>query len=294
MTETVPLAGQPLLPSAPFIDVQPAATPAPGQPVTILLLGHDQRPDEYTVTRTDAIMLVRIDPKSQRVATLSLPRDLWVDIPGYGYNRINTAYQTGEVYGGRGYGLHLAAQTVYQLLGLRIDYVFLIGFDGFTNLIDQIGGITVNVEKELYDTEFPTMDYGYTTVHFLPGPQYMDGTTALIYSRIRHPDSDFERIQRQQAVIIGIAARLRERGDLENLLAADQLTSALRDFVRTDMPKDRILDMVWAMRNLDVTSIQRFVLTPDSVVAGVGNDTFALVPSPAALNRLVQQFLGNE
>src|SRR5204863_5302859 len=93
-----------------------------GAPVTVLLLGSDQRPDETGAARTDAIMIARIDPQSHRVALLSLPRDLWVEIPGYGHTRINAAYVWGVTYGEPGGGIALARTTVGHLLGIPIDY----------------------------------------------------------------------------------------------------------------------------------------------------------------------------
>ncbi|MCG8346579.1 MAG: LCP family protein [Chloroflexales bacterium] len=271
-----------------------APTPAPppaGEAATILLLGSDRRPGEPGIPRTDAIILVRVDPEQQRIALLSLPRDLWVEIPGYGSARINAAYVWGEQYGAPGGGMALARETTSHLLNIPIDYVAMIDFEGFIGLIDSIEGINVNVEKELYDNAFPTMDYGYTTVHFLPGVQHMDGITALTYSRIRHPDSDFVRLRRQQAVLAGIADRLHERGDWQNVVTADQITESLVGYVQTDMPRERILGLGWALRDFDLATIERYSLNESMVTFGVGNDRYAELPLPDALADLTRQFL---
>lgn len=267
-------------------------TPPPGEVLNILLLGQDRRPDETDIPRTDAIMLVRVDPDSHRVALLSLPRDLWVTIPGYGFDRINMAYRSGELYGALGGGIGLAARTVSGLLNIRVDYVILVDFEGMIGLIDTLGGITVNVEAELYDPNFPTMDYGYTVAHFLPGSQPMDGLTALTYSRIRHPDSDFMRIRRQQAVLIAIGARLRERGDLQNLFTIDQITESLRDYIRTDMPQERMVSLLWNFRNYDIAHVEQYSVSGDMVTTGIGTDLYALVPSYEALAHLTNLFIG--
>jgi LCP family protein required for cell wall assembly len=263
----------------------------PDEAFNILVLGIDRRPDQQKLPNTDVIMLVRVDPVEERLVLLSLLRDLWVEIPGYGYSRINTAYRTGETYA-PGSGLPLARQTVSNLLDIPIDYTVLVDFQGFIGLIDQLGGITVYVEKELYDPQYPTMDYGYQEVHFLPGPETMDGNRALIYSRIRHPDSDFMRIRRQQAVVTAMAVRLRERGDLKNLMALDRITEALVGYVWTDMPREQMMSMAWAMRMYDATSVERYAMTVDMVSTGVGNDQYALVPYQASLNYLAQLFMG--
>jgi LCP family protein required for cell wall assembly len=274
------------VPTLPFMPVEPG-----DDVVNVLVLGTDRRPDEADVTRTDTIMLVRIDPDQPRVAALSLLRDMWIEIPGFGYERLNKAYMIGEHYYGPGGGLMLTRRTVGSLLDVPVNYVVLLDFQGFTNMVDMIGGITVNVEEELHDDQFPTMHYGYMTVHFDPGSQHMDGRRALIYSRIRHPDSDFSRVQRQQAVVAAIAERLRERGDLENILAADQLTGALVGYVQTDMPQARIIELALAMRDFDINQVERYTVTEDMVSEGLGSDQFALVPYQGALDRLARQFM---
>lgn len=258
----------------------------------MLFLGIDHRPDEQGIPRTDAIILVRIEPQNGRVAMLSFPRDMWVTIPDYGMGRINAAYVWGELYEAPGGGLNLARQTVSALLDVPVHYAVLADFEGFIQLVDAVGGITVQVDKELYDTSFPTIDYGYTTVHFLPGPQWMDGETALTYSRVRHPDSDFMRTQRQQAVLVGIAARLRERGDLQNLLTLDEMTGALRGYVQTDMPEERIIGLLWAMREYNLSNVEQYGITSDMVSWGVGDDPYALVVPDEALQMLARQFMG--
>jgi anionic cell wall polymer biosynthesis LytR-Cps2A-Psr (LCP) family protein len=128
--------------------------------------------------------------------------------------------------------------------------------------------------------------------HFLPGPQQMDGATALTYSRVRHPDSDFERIKRQQAVLVAIGARLRERGDLQNLLAADQITAALRSYVQMDIPQERVLGLVWALRELDPARVERYTVDENMVTFGLGGDQYAELAAPGAIESLVQQWYG--
>ncbi|MBC8078657.1 MAG: LCP family protein [Chloroflexales bacterium] len=266
--------------------------PPPGGAVTVLILGSDRRPGEEGVPRTDCVMLARIDPQRGRVALLSFPRDLIVDFPGYGSSRINAAYVWGELYNAPGGGLGLARATVSSLVGVPIDYTVLVDFAGFIGLIDSIGGVTVDVPKELYDARFPTMDYGYTAIHFLPGSQQMDGATALTYSRVRHPDSDFERIKRQQAVLVAIGERLRERGDLQNLLVADQITAALSAHVQMDIPQERVLGLVWALRALDPPRVERYTIDASMVTFGLGDDQYAELAAPGAVEALVQQWYG--
>jgi len=268
------------------------AAPPPGAPITVLLLGSDHRPGEDGPARTDSIMVARIDPQHQRIALLSLPRDLWVTIPGYGHTRINAANVWGVTYGGPDAGIPLARDTVSNLLGIPIDYTMMIDFEGFIGAVDSLGGVTVDVQKELYDAQFPTMDYGYTEVHFVPGSQHMDGATALTYSRIRHADSDFGRMRRQQAVLVGILAQLREQNLLASVKGIEDVTTALRNYVKTDIPEDRLIGLAWALRNTSPAQIERNVLDENMVAFGVGDDRYAEVALPSALESLVRKLLG--
>jgi polyisoprenyl-teichoic acid--peptidoglycan teichoic acid transferase len=280
-----------LTPTPLLLTPTPRAPPA-GGPVNILLLGSDRRPDESEPSRTDAVIIAHLDPERHRVALLSLPRDLIVEVPGYGETRINAANVWGETYGAPGGGVALARQTVEHLLGIPIDYVVYIDFQGFIGAIDAAGGVTVDVPTELYDPQFPTMDYGYTVAHFLPGPQQMDGATALMYSRIRHSDSDFARMRRQQQVLAGLLASLRDQNIFESLRRIDEVTAALRDYVRTDIPEERMLGLAWALRDTTPDQIEHYLLDANMITFGVGSDRWAEVAVPGAIDRLVAQLIG--
>jgi polyisoprenyl-teichoic acid--peptidoglycan teichoic acid transferase len=203
------------IPTLAALTATPAIPLSGSAPITILLLGSDRRPDEVGATRTDTLIVARVDPGLRRVALLSLPRDLIVEIPGYGYSRINAAYVYGELYPELGGGTALIRQTVSQLLDVPINYSVMVDFDGFIGLIDAIGGIDIEVPTALYDAAYPTMDYGYQVVAFDPGLQHMDGSRALQYARIRHMDSDFQRARRQQAIMLAAAQQLRGQNPLQ-------------------------------------------------------------------------------
>jgi LCP family protein required for cell wall assembly len=266
--------------------------PAAGDAVTVLLLGSDIRPHETGPARTDAIMVARIDPQSKRVALLSLPRDLMVEVPGYGYTRINAASVWGDVYGHEGGAIELSRATVAHLLGIEIDYVVLIEFQGFIEAIDALGGVLVDVPTELYDSQFPTMDYGYKIAHFLPGKQLMDGDTALTYSRIRHPDSDFARMKRQQQVVIGFLRQLRQGGVHEQIEQLEEVTTVLRNYLRTTIPAERMLGLAWALRNVEPENIQTYSLDASMVSFGVGDDRWAQQALPGTIDLVRSQLMG--
>lgn len=272
------------LATLPALGVAPIVPPA-GDAFTIVLLGTDQRPDEPYNTRSDTIMLARVDPQNRRVALLSLPRDLVVNIPGYGFSRINAAHAYG--------GVPLVKRTLTQLLGIQVDYSATINFYGFIAMIDAIGGVTINVEKEIYDPAYPTMDYGYTVVHFLPGVQAMDGDLALKYARTRHGDSDWERMKRQQDVIRAVVARLRGGNPIDMLRQIESLTGVMREHMRTDVPIERIIGVAWALRDLTPETIETYRLDGSMMQMGIDpNDPNAGYALPGTLERLTRQFMG--
>lgn len=288
LVPTMPVTATPAPQRQPFGWREPAESRA----ITVLLLGIDRRPDETGPSRSDAIMIARLDPESKRAALLSLPRDLIVNIPGYGQDRINAAMVYGDLNPQLGGGVELTRKTVSKLLGLPIDYVVQIDFQGFMGVIDSIGGVTINVEKEIYDPAYPTMDYGYTVAHFLPGVQQMDGETALMYARTRHSDSDFERLKRQQAVLLGVQERLQEQNALERIQSVASITSALRDYVQTDLPEERMVGLAWAFQSITPDSVERYALDGTMVTMNaIPGDPYAQLASPGAIDNLVQQLL---
>ncbi len=176
--------------------------------VRILLLGIDQRTgveDDERYFRTDTMMVVNIDPVRKTIGVLSIPRDLWVDIPDGGPpGRINTANSRGDSNGYPGGGPALAMQTVENNLGLRVDHYLLINFDVFIRAVELLApdGVEVCVSQVIDDTHYPDAGYGTIHVHFDPGCQTMDAEHLLQYARTRATQgSDFDRARRQQEVL---------------------------------------------------------------------------------------------
>ncbi len=265
--------------------------PVSGEAINILLLGSDRRPDEGWQNRSDALMVVRVEPARQRVALLSFPRDLIVNIPGYGYARINAATVYGELYPELGGGLELARATVSELLGIPIHHVVRADFNAFMTAVDAIGGVDLVVEDELYDPQYPTMDYGYTVAHFLPGPQHLDGATALMYARLRHADSDYHRTRRQQQVIQAIMQRIRAQNVLGQVQMLSDLSTALRDDVQTDLSLDQMLGIAWAFRNFSPDLVERYTLDESLTTVGTPGDAYAITAAPGAIRLVTNQLL---
>jgi LCP family protein required for cell wall assembly len=252
-------------------------------------MGTDTRPDQG-VTRTDAMIWVHINPVSSRVSLLSLPRDLWVEIPGFGHQRVNAAYPIGEKQLGPGYGGALAKQTVGALVGVPVQHFVLVDFEGFKTVIDTIGGITIDVPQPIDDPSYPTDDYRTIAVHFDPGPQHMNGERSLIYARTRHADSDFGRNQRQQQVLMAIFQSMRDQGLLSQLTNLDNYTGALRDYVRTDMSRADMLQLARMASSFKSDSVQRYAIGPDMIVGLAQPATFAA--DPKALRQVVAEMTG--
>nr|PZN34892.1 MAG: transcriptional regulator [Chloroflexota bacterium] len=266
------------------------AEPMPDEPVNILLLGTDARVDGEP-TRTDAIILVHLNPRTNRVSLLSFPRDLWVEIPGYGYNRINAAYPIGELRMGPGYGAALAKETVSKLVGVPVHHFVLVNFEGFKTIIDLIGGITIDVPRPIDDPKYPVDAYPGDVrtmeIHFDAGEQLMDGERALIYARTRHADNDFGRNQRQQQVLMAIFNRVREQNLLEQLTLLDDYTSALRDYVRTDIPRSKMVWLAQVGTRLNAEDVQRYAIDSKMIVALETPATFAA--DPVAVREIVDK-----
>jgi LCP family protein required for cell wall assembly len=138
---------------------------------------------------------------------LSVPRDLSIDVPGYGLQRINTVNMLGEMEAA-GRGPALTSAGIERSFGVTPDRYVRLDFNGFVRLIDAVGGVTINVENPITDYAYPTEDGGTMVVEFAAGAQHMDGERALIYARTRHADDDYRRAERQQQVIGALLGRL--------------------------------------------------------------------------------------
>ncbi|MBN2503318.1 MAG: LCP family protein [Anaerolineales bacterium] len=190
----------------------------PDNQINILLLGSDKRPNG-TAYRTDVILLLTLNTELGTVNVTSFPRDLYVFIPGWGMDRINTAHFRGD--------FELVSLMFEYNFGVRPDHYAMVSFSGFKQIIDLLGGIDVQVEKELTDHRT-----GYNWYTVSPGTMHMDADTALWYVRSRKTTNDFDRTRRQQEVLQGIFMRL---VSLDALSKAPEIYDNLDEFVKTDL-----------------------------------------------------------
>jgi LCP family protein required for cell wall assembly len=225
--------------------------------VNILVLGSDQDSTQ-SVGRTDVIIIASIDPELPSVSLISVPRDLYVWIPGYGFDRVNTAFVHGEKNNYPGGGAGMLKATLEYNLGIRTHYYVRVGFNGFIKIVDALGGVDVAVECPLSDTfPDPSAPEGQTDVDWMPGIHHLDGKHALWYARSRWSTSDFDRNRRQQQVLRGLYSQIRS---LDIIPKVPQLWGTLQETVATDMGLSDIVYLANVGSRLDLTNVKsRFV-----------------------------------
>jgi LCP family protein required for cell wall assembly len=256
--------------------------------LNLLLMGLDQRPGSASPSRADVIMIASVDPTQRKVRLLSIPRDLWVDIPGHGENRINSAYFYGELDGASGGGPELMERTIEENFGLSIDYYGTLNFQCFERIVDILGGITIDVPEEIHDDLYPDDSYGYTEIYIPAGVQQMDGKTALQYVRARHESNDFSRMRRQQQVVLA----LREKAlRLDAVLALPELVPLLGGAFSTDLPLDSLLGLANLAAQIKLEDVELQVVDESLTIPYVAPDgAQVLLPRLDQIQALVSQF----
>ncbi|MDP9264845.1 MAG: LCP family protein [Chloroflexota bacterium] len=255
------LAGQVFRPIAQQADTRPSSAPAAPSPaeftgterLNVLVMGLDVRPGSRPTEtlNTDTVIVLSLDPVNKTAAMLSIPRDLYVDLPGQGQDKINAAYAIG--------GPELSRRAVENLLGIPIQSYAIVDFVAFTRIIDTLGGVVVDVQRPIRDEAYPTADFGIERLNILAGPQLMDGARALRFARSRHDSNDFGRAKRQQEVILAFRTRVVQGNMLFRLPAIlDQVGTA----VETNFDPANIITVARFGSGLDQGAIRSEVLVP--------------------------------
>ncbi len=258
-----------LAPDVPLQTNQLAPTPQPwdGQSrINILLLGLDYRDWEANQgpPRSDSMILISIDPVNKTMGMLSIPRDLWVNLPNnFGYGKINTAYMLGEAYQLDGGGAAMSMQAVSNLLDMPVDYYAQVDFNTFVRFVDEIGGVKINVPEAI------TLDLlGDGTQKTLqPGVQTLPGEIALAYARARHTaGGDFDRAQRQQQVLLGVRDRILDFDLLPTLIErAPYFYYQMKDGINTNLTFDYAVKLAWLMKDIPSENIHHAIIGPEQV-----------------------------
>lgn len=290
-----PTPFQPILPTATILPTStpvPTATPEetysskvnlglsrPSGQINILLLGSDWRGNSGY--RTDVILVLSVNPESGRVTLTSFPRDLYVEIPGVGYERINAA----QAYG----GFELTKATFENNFDVTLDYYMMTNFAGFKNIINILGGINVYAAASLYDTcDLPQAVNKYC---FVPvGNMTMDGATALWYVRSRYSTNDFDRTRRAQEVLLALFQKLMS---LNALNRSSELYNMFISSVDTNLPLDVVVKLLPLSSQIlsNPSSVERYAIgaaeTYDYIVPGSG--AMVLIPDKNLVANIVQQ-----
>ena len=249
--------------------------------VTILLLGSDQRPD-WNHYRTDVIMLVIMNKKDKAVSLVSFPRDLFVNIPGWNTNRINTVIPSG--------GFGLMADTMEQNFGIRPDFYAMTNFWSFVDTVDNLGGIDVDVPTPLYDKCEPPKT---GMCHVPTGMVHMDGETALWYVRSRRTSNDFERTKRGRLVVQVLFNKLMS---IDAVLRFPELYNIYKNNVETNIGVQDILPLLPLASRVaaEPNAIKSYGIGPEHVSPYLTEGgAQVLLPNQASINQLLIEAIGN-
>ncbi len=246
---------------------------------------------------TDTLILLTLDPTSKTAGILSIPRDLWVNIPGFGYSRINTAYTSGEASKLPGGGPGLTMKTVSQTIGVPVNYYVWVDFNTFISIINMIGGVDVqNYEKLRLD---PIGD-GKDKVIITPGLRHLDGQLALAYARCRTQDEcgavggDSDRSKRQQLVILAIRDKVFDPANFPNLIAqAPKLYQTFGEGIHTNISLADAIKLAYLAKDVDPSRIKTAIIDTSMVVFEnttlAGQAASVMRPQPDKIRLLVEQ-----
>ncbi len=264
--------------------------------ITILLLGIDQRSatDDPGPFRTDTMIVVSIDPVRKSVGMISIPRDLWVTIPGYEPNRVNSANLLGDGDAYPGGGPALAAVTVSHNLGVHVDNYILVNFDAFVAVVETLtpDGLEVCVEEYIDDPDYPDALYGTLHVTFQPGCQIMDSEQLLQYARTRATSGgDFDRARRQQQVLTTMREHVLSVGGITTFITqAPRLWEELAGSFRTDLTLEEIIALGRLMGEIDSEDVHSGVISNLYINLGTtATGDQVLIPRTESISFLIQQ-----
>ncbi len=273
-------------------------TGAPRKNLVILVLGLDENRDERGImhhkgSRTDTIFLLGLDNKARKLGVLSIPRDTWVWISEkYGHNRINTAYTEAfwEEYDrtendyekAKTAGINQARETIGTFLGVEVDHVVLLKIKAAEELVDSIGGITVDVEKDMNYDDY----WGHLHIHLEKGPQRLNGEQAVGYARFRHDEEgDWGRIRRQHQVVAALVNELKKPA---HIMHVDRIAQVIKRNIETDLDVNQLIDLARVYMEFDRDNIFKgVVMGEDEIIEG----NMVLIPLEETKSRMTERLL---
>jgi len=249
--------------------------------VNVLLLGiPGDGPGVEGPNLTDTVMTASLNITDKSGLLFSLPRDLFVKVPEFGESKLNAVYEIGNAQDSADGG-KLAADVVGQVLGLDIPYYIRIDFSGFAQLIDELGGIDITVDKDLYDDKYPGPNKTYEVVDIKAGSYTMDGAMALKYARSRQSTSDFDRARRQQQVMLAMRAKAMESNLLTSPAKALAVLDILKDSIQTNLTIPEMKRALELTKDFDATKLVTKVFddSPTGLLYGTRvGEQYALKP----------------
>ncbi len=261
---------------------------------SVLIMGIDKRPgDTGTGFNTDTLILVSINPINKSIGMLSIPRDVYVALPGQStMQRINSIYAAGELQEPGG-GPKLLIQAMRYNFGMPINSYVVVSFDAVINLVDDIGGVDINVPTPIDDPEYPDTFNGFDPLHIPSGLVHMDGQLALKYARTRHQDSDYDRTRRQQQVILAIRQKAVQPQVLAQLLGqAPTIWQQINKGIITDITFDQALSLGWYAKDIPANSIQHGTLDEKYLQAVQYDGDSVVIPNRSTIGQLMAQVYG--
>ena len=262
---------------------------------TMIVAGLDRRPGETGLEfRTDSMMLVSLDPTEGRLGILSIPRDLYVQIPGWRNYRINAALYLGEARG-EGYGPTLLMQTFQLNFGIRVHDYMLIDFQAFIDVVDLIGGVEVSIDYTINDPRYPDMNFGYDPFYLPAGTHHLDGYDTLRFARTRHGNNDIRRAERQQQVLFAVRDRVLDFGALPQLLIqAPAFWNALSSNVYTGLSLEHLIQLGLYIKDIDRGNIKTGIINFRYLQEyTTESGQHVLVPLRAPLGNLMREVFGD-
>jgi len=270
--------------STPTLTLTPSATPVPKtiqETDNYLILGIDPRPGDLA-WRTDTIMIAGVDHGANQIGIVSIPRDLWVDIPGYGMGRINQADFLGESNKYPGGGPALVGQIIEDVLGVPTQHWVRIKQEGLVELVDALNGVDITLNCPLYElTPHPTKPGEYETFELPAGVNHLDGAAAKKFATFRYNSNDFYRGQRQQQLIWAIKERALQ---VDAITKLPQLWRALQHTFQTDLGLLDVIRLARVGAALDAEAIHGLTFSNQAIVyAEVGGAQVLQVGDQARL-----------
>ncbi|MFP4496885.1 MAG: LCP family protein [Vulcanimicrobiota bacterium] len=266
--------------------------------LVILVLGLDESRDEKGIlhhkgSRTDTIFLLNVNKKADRLGILSIPRDTWVFLDDkYGNGRINSVYVNAfwDTYADSDYdyelakekGIEAARQVVSDFLGIEVDYFVLLKIKAAQEFVDAIGGVPVNVEKDMdYDD-----NWGNLHIHLKKGPQRLNGEQAVGYARFRHDEEgDWGRIRRQQQFVKALVNELKKPNHIMHI---DKIAKVIKENIETDLNINQLVDLARAYKDFNKNKIVKGIIRgEDEVISG----SMVIIPNQTIKDRLVARIL---